>query len=119
MPLPLTTANSPQVGDSCPPSCSPSSDADYACHCLDQLASECRLNPTAYQREGKEKIRKLELERNTALKSLAELHAALVRYEGDVDGEAPSEHRRMMERAAALLPENDQVEARRDKTPPQ
>jgi len=23
-----------------------------------------------------------------------------------VDGEAPSEHRRMMERAAALLPEN-------------
>jgi len=46
-------------------------------------------------------------QRDAAMKSLAELHAALVRYESDVDGEAPSEHRRMMERAAALLPENE------------
>ena len=49
---------------------------------------------------------RLEEARNAALASLAELHAALVRYEGEVDGEAPSEHRRMMDRAAALLPEN-------------
>lgn len=44
----------------------------------------------------------LEKQRDAALASLAELHAALVRYEGDVDGEAPSEHRRMMNRAAQL-----------------
>ena len=56
--------------------------------------------------------RKLERERNAALASLAELHAALVRYEADVDGEAPSEHRRMMDRAATLLSENVKVEAR-------
>ena len=40
------------------------------------------------------------------MESLAELHAALVRYEGDVDGEAPSEHRRMMDRAATILADN-------------
>jgi hypothetical protein len=54
-------------------------------------------------------VERLVSERNAALKSLAELLAALVRYEGDVDGEAPSEHRRMMDRAAALLPENDEA----------
>lgn len=62
MPLPPTPADCPEIDDCRPPSGSPSSDADRACHCLDQLASECRLNPTAYQREGKEKIRKMESE---------------------------------------------------------
>lgn len=37
-------------------------DADDACFCIVKLASECRLNPTAYLREGKEKVRKLERE---------------------------------------------------------
>lgn len=54
----------------------------------------------------------LEKQRDAALASLSELHAALVRYEGDVDGEAPSEHRRMMDRAASLLPENDEMRDR-------
>ena len=49
---------------------------------------------------------KLERERDAALSSLAELHAALVRYESAVDAEAPSEHRRMMDRAAACLRSN-------------
>ena len=42
--------------------CSSSSDADHACNCFDKLASECRLNPTAYQRDGKERVRKMESE---------------------------------------------------------
>src|SRR6478736_7647221 len=42
------------------------SDADHACHCIDKLASECKLNPTAYQREAKEIVRKLERERDDA-----------------------------------------------------
>jgi hypothetical protein len=56
------------------------------------------------QVEGK--LQQLECERDYALECLAQLHAALVRYEADVDGEAPSEHRRMMDRAASILPEN-------------
>lgn len=52
----------------------------------------------------------LEKKLDAALASLADLHAALVRYEGDVDGEAPSEHHRMMDRAAALLPGNVNVD---------
>lgn len=54
-----------------------------------------------------EHARDLESARNAALSSLAELHKALIRYEADVDCEAPSEHNRMMERAAALLQQND------------
>lgn len=46
------------------------------------------------------KLADLLAERSAALSSLAELHAALVGYER----EAPSEHRRMMQRAAAILP---------------
>jgi hypothetical protein len=56
-------------------------------------------------------VNALERDKDAALASVAELHAAMIRYEGDVDGEAPSEHRRMMERAAALLPKNADVEA--------
>lgn len=40
----------------------PRTDADVACECIDKLASECKLNPTAYQREGKERVRSLERE---------------------------------------------------------
>jgi len=49
---------------------SPSSDADHACYCIDKLASECRLNPTAYHREGKERVRRLESDLAVARKAL-------------------------------------------------
>ena len=45
----------------------------------------------------------LEKQRDAALSSLAELYAALVLYGADVDGEAPPEHHRMMQRAADIL----------------
>jgi len=38
-----------------------------------------------------------------ARSALAELYEAMIRYEGDVDGEAPSEHHRMMDRVRAAL----------------
>lgn len=40
----------------------PRTDADLACEYIDKLASECKLNPTAYQREGKGLVRTLERE---------------------------------------------------------
>ena len=46
---------------------------------------------------------KLERERDAARESLTELYGALVRYEADVDSEAPSEHCRMMARAREIL----------------
>lgn len=51
--------------------------------------------------------RRMERERNEAKEALAELYAAMVRYEVDVDGEAPPEHHRMMDRVRGILfPEN-------------
>jgi hypothetical protein len=52
-------------------------------------------------------VAEISAEKMALAASLAELHAALVRYEADVDAKAPSEHRQMMDRAAALLPENE------------
>jgi hypothetical protein len=42
-------------------------------------------------------------ERDAALESLLEIYNAMVRYEGDVDGDAPVEHRRMMDRIRGIL----------------
>lgn len=51
---------------------------------------------------------------NAVMESLAELHAAMIRYEGDVDGESPSEHRRMMDRVATILQANAERAPRRE-----
>jgi len=51
--------------------------------------------------------RRFERERDEALAALRELFEAMLRYEGDVDGEAPSEHTRMMDRCREILfPDN-------------
>ena len=42
-------------------------------------------------------------ERDAARESLLEIYNAMVRYEGDVDGDAPPEHRRMMDRIRGIL----------------
>lgn len=68
----------------------PRTDADTACDCIDKLASECRLNPTAYQCEAKEKIRQLERELNEALKESerqTEIADAMTNYMPDAKRE--------------------------------
>ena len=42
-------------------------------------------------------------ERDAARESLLEIYNAMVRYEGDVDGDAPPDHRRMMDRIRGIL----------------
>ena len=42
-------------------------------------------------------------QRDALLEALEELHAAMVRYDGDVDGEAPSEHHQMMSRVISAI----------------
>jgi hypothetical protein len=54
--------------------------------------------------------RRFERERDEARAALRELFEAMLRYEGDVDGEAPSEHTRMMDRCREILfPDNAQA----------
>jgi len=51
-------------------------------------------------------------ERDAARESLLEIYNAMVRYEGDVDADAPPEHRRMMDRIRGILfSENTQAQA--------
>ena len=45
----------------------------------------------------------LRAQRDALLEALEELHAAMVRYDGDVDGEAPSEHHQMMSRVRSAI----------------
>lgn len=55
--------------------------------------------------------KRLERERNEAKSALAEIYDAMIRYEGDVDGEAPSSHHRMMNRVRDILfKDNDQIQ---------
>jgi hypothetical protein len=95
-----TTEPTPSPGATCSPSLieMPVADITYK-GTADYLSRKLRTSEKHVVAARKQ--------RDAALKSLGELHAALVRYEADVDSESPTEHRRMMERAAALLPEND------------
>ena len=99
-PKPQNVPDQETSGDRRPSSCSPSSDTPKT----DAAAFNDPMTEAQYVRANV--ARKLERKLDAALSSLAELHAALVRYEADVDGEAPSEHCRMMDRAAAILSEN-------------
>lgn len=51
----------------------PRTEADKACDAVDTLASQCKLNPTAYQRDAKEAIRQLETELQEAQKERDDL----------------------------------------------
>lgn len=98
------------IAGSSPVPCSPSSDAGF----IAQAKKWCEDLGNLSDGEIVCKLADLLAEKYAALSLLAELHAALVQYEGDVDGDAPSEHRRMMKRAAAILPANAGVLAHAD-----
>lgn len=49
------------------------------------------------------KLAELTKDRDEARTALEDLHAAMIRYEGDVDGDAPPRHHRLMERVRDVL----------------
>jgi hypothetical protein len=79
----------------------------------------CTLNQNSFYRyftghatgEDMERVKKFYEDRHARMigyldeahSALRELHDAMVRYEADVDGEAPSEHHRMMRRVRNVL----------------
>jgi hypothetical protein len=74
------------------------------CRCeLERERDDLLSRLTAIEHSMPDELARLEQQRDRLVEALDELYDAMVRYEGNNDGEAPSEHHRMMRRVRKAL----------------